>query len=229
MAKRKTYIKSTDKNKPWNKKRGRSKYKKETEAMRKTFLIVCEGQTEALYFKAIPVRTADVRTVNLEGQSKIQLVNCTEELSKEEGYDEIWCVFDMDVSRGEDQFRDFDNAISKAYSLKFKVAYSNDAFELWFYLHYHYTDIAHLRFFYYEKLSALWQINYEKTGKNYCFSTGIFRKLQKDKRASLEEAVERAESLFQMQRTRIYHEQNPVTLVYQLVTSLQKECDKEYF
>ena len=215
MAKRKTYIKITDKNKPWNKKRGRSKYKKETEAMRKTFLIVCEGQTEALYFKAIPVRTADVRTVNLEGQSKIQLVNCMEELSKEEGYDEIWCVFD--------------NAINKAHSLKFKVAYSNDAFELWFYLHYHYTDIAHLRFFYYEKLSALWQINYEKTGKNYCFSTGIFRKLQNDKRASLQDAVERTESLFEMQRTRIYHEQNPVTLVYQLVTSLQKECDKEYF
>jgi hypothetical protein len=62
---------------------------------------------------------------------------------------EVWCVFDMDVKRGADEFADFDNAISKALQLGYKIAYSNDAFELWFYLHFNLTESQHLRSFYY--------------------------------------------------------------------------------
>ena len=192
--------------------------------MRKTFPIVREGQTEECYFKAFPVTTAEVKAVNLGGQSKMQLVSCAEELARQEEYDEVWCVFDMDINQGEHEFRDYDNAIESARSLNFRVAYSNDAFELWFYLHYQYTDTAQRRTFYYEQLGHLWGINYEKFGKEYRFCSGIFSLLQNDERASLRKTIARAERLFKIQKDKPYHKQNPVTTVYQLVKSLQKEC-----
>ena len=45
--------------------------------------------------------------------------------------DECWVVFDKD-----DFDKDFDNAINKAIEKNLKVAYSNEAFELWFLLHF---------------------------------------------------------------------------------------------
>ncbi|MCK9300419.1 MAG: RloB family protein [Bacteroidales bacterium] len=222
MPKPKTYTKKTDIEKPWNKKKKASQYAINTIVMRKTFLIVCEGQTEKCYFESFPVRTVKVEIVNLEGQSKLKLVECTQEMVCSEEYDEVWCVFDMDVNIGEDEFQAFDNAIHKAHSLNFKVAYSNDAFELWFYLHYNYTDTAQRRSFYYDQLSNYWGINYVDEGKRYSFCTGIYDKLKKDDRASQQNAIDRAETLFTGQQDKPFHEQNPVTTVYRLVISLNK-------
>jgi hypothetical protein len=222
MPKRKTYTKKTDIDRAWNKKKNPSQYAVDTLEMRKTFLIVCEGQTEKCYFKSFPVRTVKVEAINLEGQSKLKLVECAQEIACGEEYDEVWCVFDMDDNKGQDQFQAFDNAIHKAHSLNFNVAYSNDAFELWFYLHYHYTDTAHLRDFYYERLSRLWNINYVNDGKRYSFCTGIYDKLKNDNRASQQQAIARAEKLFLDQQDKPFHEQNPVTAVYQLVRTLNQ-------
>jgi len=49
-------------------------------------------------------------------------------MAHHDDYDEIWCVFDMDVNIGGHEYQEFDNAILKAQSLGFNVAYSNDAF-----------------------------------------------------------------------------------------------------
>jgi hypothetical protein len=103
MPKRKTYTKKTDHGKPWCKKKGSSNYKIGSVAMRKTFLIVCEGQTEECYFKAFPVTTAEVKAVNLVRSSKMQLVSCAEEWPTRK-YDEVWCVFDMDINQGNTNF-----------------------------------------------------------------------------------------------------------------------------
>jgi hypothetical protein len=220
MPKPKTYTKKTDIEKPWNKKKRASQYAVDTLEMRKTMLIVCEGQTEKCYFESFPVRTVKVEAVNLEGQSKLKLVECTEEMVCGEGYDEVWCVFDMDVNIGEAEFQAFDNAINKAHTLNFKVAYSNDAFELWFFLHYNYTDTAQRRSFYYDQLSKFWSINYVDEGKRYLFCTGIYDKLKKDSRASQQQAIVGAENLLMEQQDKPFHKQNPVTTVYQLVRTL---------
>jgi hypothetical protein len=42
--------------------------------MNKSILIVCEGQTEALYFKSFPMLGVRVDAVNLKGQSKLKMV-----------------------------------------------------------------------------------------------------------------------------------------------------------
>lgn len=47
-------------------------------------------------------------------------------------YDQAWCVFDRDSFSADD----FNSAIRKAEAAGFHVAYTNEAFELWYLLHF---------------------------------------------------------------------------------------------
>ncbi|MGB3452760.1 MAG: RloB family protein [Moheibacter sp.] len=224
MPKSTKAVKITDKNKAWNKKTQPSGYKIDTIPINKTILIVCEGQTEKLYFESFPVLGVKVRAIDLKGQAKQKLVESTIEIvesSKDEDL-EVWCVFDMDMKRGADEFADFDNAITRALNLGYKVAYSNDAFELWFYLHYNLSESQHLRSFYYAELGKRFGINYVKDGKKYAFCLKIYDILKNDKYSSQEKAIERARQLFEQQEHLPYHQQNPNTKVYELVKELNK-------
>lgn len=214
--------------KAWLKKVNPSLYEIETKNVNQTILIVGEGQTEKLYFESFPVLTLTVKTINLEGQSKLKLIEATEDIinSSDTKFDFIWCVFDMDVNQGEKEFSDFDNAIESGNAKGYKIAYSNDCFELWFYLHYNYIDQNKNRTFYYEYLSKIWNCNYEKDGKKYAFCQEIYYLLENDKNASQEKAIERAKTLFENQKELVYHLQNPITLVYELVEFLNKNCRK---
>ncbi len=227
MPKKSTYTKKTDSQKPWAKKSKTSEYKIETVDLNKTILIVCEGEnSEPLYFKAFEVLTLTVEVIGL-GESKLKLVEDTKCIQAKENYDAVWCVFDLDIKGDvENCISDFNNAIASAKNLGYKVAYSNDAFELWFYLHYYYTDCENHRTFYYEKLSHLWNINYEKEGKKWKFSFKIYEKLQNDTRASQTEAIKRAKKLHGEKIDLSYHLQNPVTTVYELVEYLNDNTRK---
>lgn len=222
MPKKTRAIKVTDQDKAWNRKSNPTAYKLEEIPINKTILIVCEGQTEELYFKSFPVLGVRVDAINLEGQSKLKLVETTEMIQSEEIRDEVWCVFDMDVKRGADEFSDFDNAIERAKSLGYKAAYSNDAFELWFYLHFEYTDAENLRTFYYEELSKRLGLNYEKDGKRYDFCLKVYDFLDSNEDSSQAKAIERARKLFEEKSDLPYHQQNPVTKVFELVEELNR-------
>lgn len=166
MPKKTKNIKFTDRNKSWNK-QSMEQNAYDNESFEQSFLIVCEGQnTEPRYFKSFPVKTAKVTTFGL-GSSKTKLVEMVIGLKKEDSQEEIWVVFDMDIQRenAEKIKIDYENAIALAESENIKVAYSNDAFELWFLLHYQYFDNQWTRYEYYDKLSKLWNCNYEKVGK----------------------------------------------------------------
>lgn len=230
MPKKTKSIKVTDRRaqKAWLKKVKPSVYEVETKDPNKIILIVGEGQTEKLYFESFPVLTLTVEAVDLGGQSKIKLIETTESIieNSDKDYDEVWCVFDMDRKKGEKEFADFDNAIKSGKSKGYNIAYSNDAFELWFYLHYYYTDQENHRQFYYTSLGQLWQCNYEKIGKSYEFCHNIYSRLSNDKKASQKKAIERAEKLFNEQSQLEYHKQNPVTKVYELVNFLNENCRK---
>ncbi len=226
MPKKSKSIKITDikGQKPWLKKVNASRYIIESIETNKTILIVTEGQTEKLYFESFPVLTLTVEAINLEGQSKLKLIESTTLLIKnrESKYEEVWCVFDMDVKQKEKEFADFDNAITKGKALGYNIAYSNDSFELWFYLHFNYTEQKNHRIFYYKFLGKQWNLNYEKDGKTYMFCQSIYSKLEEDKNASQENAIKNSEKLFQNQKHLKYHQQNPVTMVYELVKYLNK-------
>jgi hypothetical protein len=224
MPKSTRAIKVTDQNKAWNKKVKPNGYRIDTIPINKTILIVCEGQTEKLYFESFPVLGVKIKAIDLKGQSKLKLIESTKEIidSTDEEYNEVWCVFDMDVKRGADEFADFDNAISKALEFGYKAAYSNDAFELWFYLHYNLTNAQQLRTFYYNELGKRFGINYIKDGKKYNFCLQIYSILNKDINSSQQNAIDRARALFEEQKHLTYHEQNPVTKVYELVEVLNE-------
>lgn len=228
MPKTTRAVKKTDKNKAWNRKAKPTNYQIETIPIKKAILIVCEGQTEELYFESFPVLGLKVEAVDLGGQSKTKLVDSTQKIleSSEYKYDEVWCVFDMDFKNGADEYADFDNAIEKANNLGYKVAYSNDSFELWFYLHYNKIEAQQLRTFYYEQLSQKLGINYEREGKKYAFCQKIYSILQNDEQASQERAIKNAEELYDSQKHLIYHKQNPVTTVYKLVQTLNENIRK---
>ncbi len=228
MPKKTKAIKVTDRKKAWLKKVKPSEYKVETRALNKTILIVTEGQTEELYFKSFPVLTLTVQTVNLQGQGKLKLIESTEKIvgGSDDDFDYVWCVFDMDVKSGENEFADFDNAIKSGISKGYKIAYSNDCFELWFYLHFNYTEQKNHRKFYYKELGKVWNCNYEKEGKKYDFCLKIYSLLQSGENVSQKKAIERAKKLHESQKQLNYHEQNPVSLVYELVKLLNKYSRK---
>ena len=118
---------------------------------RPRILIVCEGEkTEPNYFRAFRV-TNDVFG---EGLETIRVVEEAERLNNADGpFNQIWCVFDRDSFPPDN----FDNAVSKVRALAskgFRVAYSNEAFELWYILHFEYQDAALPRASYWPRLSA---------------------------------------------------------------------------
>ena len=139
MPKKTKSIKKTDIAKAWNKK-SEIKLAFETIPPGKKILILCEGQTEELYFKGF--KKTNVKLEDTGGLSNRQIVDYAIKRKEEGEYDEYWVVFDMDYNpqKGDTQYFDFDNAISKAKRNDIKVAYSNDVFELWLYLHFYYTD-----------------------------------------------------------------------------------------
>ena len=132
--------------------------------VKQSFLIVCEGEkTEPDYFKAFRMTTAKVKAV---GQAMNTLSLVAKAISireadkkKKRVYDQCWVVFDKDDFPA----NDFNQTIMFAEKNGFHVAYSNQAFEYWFLLHYNlYTGPLH-RNQYEKMLSKLTGIPYVKT------------------------------------------------------------------
>ncbi len=175
-------------------------------------LIVCEGEkTEPNYFHQFRV-TNDVFGAGLE---TIRVVEEAERLYEKDGpFDQVWCVFDRDSFPADR----FDNAISKVQSREhegFHVAYTNEAFELWYLLHFEYQDAALHRSSYKDRLSKHLGRAHEKNDPE------IYALLQT--KGDEELATRYA------QRLRNFHaddvpcsRQNPVTTVDKLVQVLRQ-------
>ena len=132
--------------------------------IKQSFLIVCEGEkTEPDYFKAFRMTAATVKAV---GQAMNTMTLVSKAISIREAdqkrkkvYDQCWVVFDKDDFPA----KDFNQAIQFAEKNGFRVAYSNQAFEYWFLLHYNlYTGAIH-RNQYKDMLTKLTGIPYSKS------------------------------------------------------------------
>ena len=175
-----------------------------TREVKPTFLIVCEGtKTEPNYFKRFRVPSADVRGF---GANPSNVVKYAEKLNREEKYDQVWCVFDRDDFPA----NDFDNAIFKAESLGFHVAYSNEAFELWYILHFEFLNSAYSRHDYGGKLTTHLGHKYEKNSET--IYEELFNLQSK--------AIKHAESLLRHCDPPNPGKDNPSTTVHLLVIEL---------
>lgn len=105
-----------------------------------SFLIVCEGtRTEPNYFQAlIKDRNSELREVTIEGEGRgtVSLIRQAIAIRDRSGkeFDRVWAVFDKD------SFDDFNDAIRLAKENGIHCAWSNESFELWYYLHFQYLD-----------------------------------------------------------------------------------------
>ena len=188
------------------------------------FLIVCEGtKTEPHYFEAlIKNYISTVREVTIEGEGRatVALVDRTLEIKQElerknaMSFDRVWVVFDKD------DFDDFNDAIKKANKLGFHSAWTNEAFELWYYLHFEYLDTGIGRADYIKKLEEAFK---EKLGDSHFeYKKGnpdIYSLLQQYGREDL--AKRFAQQLRGLYTGTDYAAHKPCTMVAKMVEELE--------
>jgi len=182
--------------------------------------IICEGQnTEPDYFKEFPLTNAKVITVG-KGEQHTKLVKSAISYKRKNSItkknkEELWVVFDFDEKK-DDLPRikqDFNNAIALANKNDIKCAISNDSFELWFVLHFLFTDSENRREWYNKKLSELLGVSYSK---DKSISTKMYKLLIEKQ----EVALRNAEKLEAFHEGKIPCDKNPYTSVYKLVKLL---------
>ena len=131
--------------------------------VKQTFLIICEGvNTEPDYFNAFRLTSANVKALG-QGMGTLALVHKAIHIKEQEKlkgrtYNQNWVVFDKD----DFPENDFNSAILLAQQNGFEVAYSNQAFEFWFLLHFNLYQGALHRSRYEKMLGALLGFAYTK-------------------------------------------------------------------
>lgn len=196
------------------------------------FLIVCEGKkTEPNYFRAFTERWSEVKEIKVAGcgcstcQLIIEAKKLREKLEHERqvSFDRVWLVFDKD------EFKDFNKAIADAKKEGMNCAWSNQAFELWYVLHFQYLDTGVDRKQYIEMIED----KVRKASKNKKFkykknAVGFYQILQEH--GDEEQATKRAQKLREIrEEEKNYAAHNPRTEVDLLVDELrhpEKVLDK---
>jgi len=175
-------------------------------------LIVSEGkETEPNYFNAFPEKP-DVKVIALgTGRNTISLVKKTINIKsdaekKGNRYSYVWCVFDKD----DFPIEQFKGAIELARENRIQCAYSIEAFEIWFMLHFDLYKDTLKRTEYNEMLAGLLGKPYNKN------DPGLYAALPKKQ----ETAIKNAKTLYQLKCRLPLEKQNPVTTVYRLVEQL---------
>lgn len=203
-------------------------------------LIVCEGEkTEPLYFNWWKrqleniKRIARSRTIGEieitipddeievkgEGRNTKSLVQKAIELKNRPDnivdYTQIWCVFDRDSFKPEQY-----NAAIEACKGDIKAAYTNEAFELWYLLHFDYVNTGVSREQYKEKLTTC--LYGKKSKQKYKKKDPeIYKKLLAHPKADQQRAIQHAKELSKhYEGQKNYADHNPSTTVHKLVEML---------
>lgn len=201
-----------------------------------SFLIVTEGEkTEPLYFSGIQQRieekiggkidVVEVPFIDIRGEGCAtgSLIQTTERIIKNAKvmYQNIWVVFDKD------DFEDFDQAIEEGTQKGYKIAWSNQSFEYWLYLHFYYSDSALHR--------SDWQKKLNEIFKQYQLGDGYYRKNYEniydlvDSFGGVKNAISNAKRRMAAFRNGIDKPSqcDPGTMVYRLVQDLRTYLEEE--
>jgi len=228
-----------------------------------TFIIFCEDDAvEPNYFNAfrsnnkIQISTipncgqhhkqVDFATKHCEKSGLLEVVGGKYNLKLDLGA-QVWCVFDRDKNIEDDLDMQFTNSISQAESKGFKVAWSNDNFELWILLHFEDVpvkdDTYQSRKKYYDRLTEIIKLiepktdAHEKITQNIRFSydPGMKRANRfleitlQHMKGKTNIAISRAKALeeYHSNPPKPNHEKAPCTLVHHLVQELILIVGKE--
>lgn len=195
-----------------------------------SYLIVTEGErTEVFYLKGLQkqilkqiggqVDVVEIPRIDIygEGSSTKRLIELTEQRVKSAKilYQNIWVVFDKD------DFADFDCAVQEGKEKGYKIAWSNQSFEYWLYLHFYYSDAALHRDDWSRKLDEIFQEYHLGDGKYRKNYENIYELA--DRFDGVNTAIKNAK-----RRMAGFHssckpsEYDPGTTVYQLVGELKQ-------
>jgi hypothetical protein len=183
---------------------------------KEAILIVCEGDTEKIYFNALKksLRLGQIDVKEVGGGSALKVVQYAQALEEKrkrdiqssttpwtEPYKHIWCVFDTE---GGDKRAILVEAVALAKKRKYHIAVSNPCFEIWYLLHF--TDNpSHAN-------PSLAKTALQKHIPTYKKGQNIFKKLE----ALRLTAIERAERFHNPKDEFV----SPTTTVYELVRFL---------
>ncbi len=195
--------------------------KRKTREIKALFLIVCEGsKTEPNYFKSFPKQSGNILyVVEIEGtgMNTTKVVDrAIEKKTKDTGkYDRIWAVFDCDSFPA----KHFNGAIEKAEAHGIRCAWSNEAFELWYVLHFENRQTPMGREAYKKTIENA--INAKNKKLNFRYqknSKEMFALLKKY--GNLDQAIKWARDLAMEHKDKRYANHNPSTRVHELVEEL---------
>ena len=102
--------------------------------IRDKVIVICSGETEEIYFNFYKnkhkneLKNISIKVVAHKKSNPLAVVQAA--LSQKSDYNEVWAVFDKD------DFTDFDEAIILALDNGINCAFSNEAIEYWFFLHF---------------------------------------------------------------------------------------------
>jgi hypothetical protein len=148
--------------KPWNK--SRSRIFAERRATRRVLVLCEDSKTAPFYFKKFPVDAEDVSIevvgagINTDSLVREAIRRKEQAGSLDQKYICIWCVFDRDSFPAQN----FNKAFELARSNRINIAYANQCFELWYWLHFDFQQTAVSRNEYGTRLSNLLGRKYQK-------------------------------------------------------------------
>lgn len=206
---------------------GKRKRKESQKPQSGSYLIVSEGEkTEVLYFKSLANKINEKRRGVVEnkkieippiklhgtGYNTESLVKKAIEIRRKDPniYENHWLVYDKDSFKTDM----FDNSITFAEANGFKVAWSNESFELWYLLHFKYCESAIGRDQYIIDLNLIFQKKFNcKYLKN---DNEVYEKIS----PFYEQAIMNAKRLDRLSNA-APSTKNPCTKVYELVEELE--------
>lgn len=197
------------------KERGRplGKRKQNNRELRQNFLIVCEGkETEPNYFQKFRVPKTVIVGAGKGGLKLVEdTIKIRQEKEREKGsFAQTWCVFDKDETAD----AELRQAFASAKKAGVHIAYSNEAFELWFYLHFGYHNRHTHRAEYRTLLTERLGFPYEKN------SVAMYEHLLPHQ----EKALTNAARLLASYQPHDPAKDNPCTTVHQLVAALNAQA-----
>ena len=203
----------------------RSSVKRKSREIKIFFLIVCEGaKTEPNYFEKFKGKFGNlIFGIDCEGKGYNTLKVVEEAIrirdKNPNKYNRVWAVFDKDSFPD----NDFNSAIQKAKANNIGCAWSNEAFELWYLLHFQYRNTPTSRDDYKKNIEN--EINKKIPGFIYeKNSTEMYEILQNY--GSQTQAIRNAEKLSQQYDNLNFANHNPRTQVYELVKQLIGQDDE---
>jgi hypothetical protein len=182
-------------------------------------LIVCEDTKSARYYfesfgidpqraEVIPVGTGMNTDSLVEEAIKLK----SEAVRRCQPYNEVWCVFDRDNF----PTPNYDRAFQLIRANGLKVAWANEAFEIWYLLHFNYHDTGISRDGYKTKLKP--HFDYSKADKT------IYARVKPHQETALKNAC-RLERHWNEMGEKFPERQNPSTSVHKLVEFLNELRD----